>query len=475
MNAQPLPVIIVGAGPCGLVVGLALKQYGVPFVIIERASRSKICSNAGSGFELAPTAVDILDRLGVDIYKFMNTYYGMKMFTVEGKEIRSMEITDEYKGGSVNRAEMQNSLLEILFPTAEDEEGVLFCGSGLETYREVIEEGADVGKVVATLSSGVELSGCVLLACDGIHSRTRAILHGCQEDPQHFCKAVVYWGKTSAPKGSALEVEFRKTQLGKGGEAAPLNMPIVGMPTLRAPASYFIIASQGGTMLNWGITIYSKEKRFSKNNDGVDLTRRGGGPLTEEEKEKLFDFTSHGRTSTSIMRGVKNNPLLELLMAATPAEDITEAGLFDRENLNLPFTSETKLVALLGDAAHPQTPYLGQGVNMAITDAYMYATNIALAFNSKTKSLKDAISSCDTDMRRKEAKKVVKLARLFCTLAISQNIFLVLFTRLYSKFASQSEIMNQITQTDTSNRHYLAELDEKLCSPKEQESMRKKA
>ncbi|MGB0772837.1 MAG: hypothetical protein ACPGQK_10715, partial [Paracoccaceae bacterium] len=29
-----------------MVLGLSLQKYGVPFVIIERASRSKICSNA---------------------------------------------------------------------------------------------------------------------------------------------------------------------------------------------------------------------------------------------------------------------------------------------------------------------------------------------------------------------------------------------------------------------------------------------
>lgn len=127
-SQQQLPVIIVGAGPCGLVTGLALKQYGVPFVIIERASRSKICSNAGSGFELAPTAVEILEnRLGVDISKLIKVYQGMKMYTIEGKHIRSTEIPPDYKGGSVNRAEMQNYLLEILFPTPEDEEGFSFA------------------------------------------------------------------------------------------------------------------------------------------------------------------------------------------------------------------------------------------------------------------------------------------------------------------------------------------------------------
>lgn len=357
---EQLPVIIVGGGPCGLVTGLALKQYGVPFVIIERASRSKICSNAGSGFELAPTSVNILqERMGIDIYKFINMYEGMNMYTMEGKPIREANIPPDYKGGSVNRAEMQNFLLGILFPNSADEEGILFCGSGIDTYQENEKE----GRVTAILTSGKTIDGCVLLACDGIHSRCRAVLNGgydakqdwetnCkvgnEKDPMHYCKAMVYWGKTRAAKGSELYEIFERTQRAKGDKHKHANIPLVGFPSFRAPTSVFIVPSQNGTMLNWAFTIESKKQNFSKNNDGKDLTRRGGGPLTEDEKKVLFDFTNHGRKSKSVVRGVKDYPLVEKLIAATPAEDITEAGLFDRKNLNLPFTSESKLVALLG-------------------------------------------------------------------------------------------------------------------------------
>jgi len=453
-------------------------------VIIERASRSKICSNAGSGFELAPTSVQILhERMGVDIFKIINVYKGMTMGTMEGKHNRTVKIPPDYQGGSVNRAEMQNYLLNIVFPTPEDEEGILFCGSGIDTYIEDERQ----GKVTAVLNSGQTIDGCVLLACDGIHSRCRAVLLGgydnnkdwetnCEvgkeKDPLHFCNAMVYWGKTSAPRGTDLEATFAKTQKVKEFGDKQVSVPIAGVPSLRAPSSVFIIPSDDGTMLNWAFTVYSKKQNFSKNNDGKDLTRRGGGPLTEDEKKAIFDFTSHGRKSKSLMKGVKDYPLIEQLIAATPAEDITEAGLFDRKNLNVPFTSESKLVALLGDAAHPQTPFLGQGVNMAILDAYVYATNIALALKSQKMTVKEAISHCDTESRRKSAKSVVKEARLFCNLAISQNPVVMAFMYLYTKLAPDSEFISLIVQTDKSNREFLKELDEQRCTPREQTAMR---
>ena len=364
-KAEPLPVIIVGAGPCGLVVAATLRRYGIPFVIIERAARHKICSNAGSGFEFAPTSIEILkNRLGIDISKILSAYNGMTILTVEGRKVRHSRLPADYAGGSVNRAELQKHLLGVVFPSAEEEEGVLFCGSGIESYREEEEQ----GRVVATLVPGDDggpektIAGCVLLACDGIHSRCRAVMHGGYEssksgvrgknstrDPLHFCNTMAYWGKVAAPEGSDLQKEWAKTQrTSEKDGAAHCTSFVFGLATSRAPAGFFIVPSHNGTMLNWAVTIYSKAPQVSGGNDGSDLTRRGGGVLTEQEKERLFAFGSHGSDSESVVRGVKKFPLLEQLIESTPAQDITEAGLYDRENLDLPYSSEKKLVALLG-------------------------------------------------------------------------------------------------------------------------------
>lgn len=487
-----LPVIIVGAGPCGLVTALALKKYSIPFVIIEKASRSKICSNAGSGFELAKTAVEILqNRLGIDVAKFMSFYEGMAVLGNDGQIIRHARVQDDFVGGAVNRADLQNYLLDQIFPSSNDEKGVLLCGSGLETYREEIQEGAAGGKVVAKLTSGEEISGCVLLACDGIHSRVRAVLHGGydtnqdwktnsdranEKDPLHFCNAIVYWGATNVPKGSALEHEFVKTQTAKTPKKGESNNYCTSfaftITTPNQPASLFCVPSQNGTVLNWAITLKSDAPTRSKNNNGKDLTRRGGGPLTEAEKKRLFDFTGRGGNSDSVFEGITNFPFLQQLIELTPASDITEAGLFDRENLDLPFSSDSNLVALLGDSAHPQTPFLAQGVNMAIADAYVYATNIAMTYKMKKKSLPEAISECSTDSRHKESKTTVGIARTACNILTSQRLFWYSLVYLYCRFASAKELMSQMEKGDDSNRNFLKHLDEKICNPKEQELMR---
>mmetsp|Transcript_2697 Transcript_2697/g.6409 ORF Transcript_2697/g.6409 Transcript_2697/m.6409 type:complete len:470 (+) Transcript_2697:137-1546(+) len=380
-DPKKLPVIIAGAGPCGLVAAATFQQRNIPFVIVEKVSRSTICSNAGSGFELAPTAIEILQEgLGIEVSNFLSTYEGMCFMTVEGKTFRTAVLPSHYKGGSVNRAEMQNFLLEHLFASPEDEEGVLLCGSGIDSYREV-EEGGKIKTLVVKLASGRELVGCALLACDGIHSKCRSVMHPPETDPLHYCNSICYWGKTLASNGSNLEREFKKTQQHtlqqqsssadpKEGHPVTTHKTsfVLAMATPKVPAVLFIVPSKSsqddhGTMLNWGLTIASKTPPAARK-DGGDSTRRGGGVLTEAQKTELLSFGKHlpggdngrrwsgwcgKRNSTgSLLEGIQDFPLLEELLKVTPAREITEAGFYDRKNLDLPFTSKGKLVALLG-------------------------------------------------------------------------------------------------------------------------------
>lgn len=49
------PVVIAGAGPCGLVAALTFEKSNIPYIIYEKTTTDKLCSNAGSGIDMAPT------------------------------------------------------------------------------------------------------------------------------------------------------------------------------------------------------------------------------------------------------------------------------------------------------------------------------------------------------------------------------------------------------------------------------------
>ncbi|MBD2068225.1 FAD-dependent monooxygenase [Leptolyngbya sp. FACHB-671] len=72
---------------------------------------------------------------------------------------------------------------------------------------------------------------------------------------------------------------------------------------------------------------------------------------------------------------------VEAIIEATPEEDIVERPIWDR--LPLPHWSKGR-VTLLGDAAHPVVPSLGQGANMAFEDAYELAEYLSTAPDIET-------------------------------------------------------------------------------------------
>lgn len=91
--SKEFPVIIAGAGPCGLVAALTLKQEGVPFVVVERTQRATICSNAGSGFDLAASALEILtSRLNMNTETIIRSYSGIFLEDMNGSEMVCMAV-----------------------------------------------------------------------------------------------------------------------------------------------------------------------------------------------------------------------------------------------------------------------------------------------------------------------------------------------------------------------------------------------
>merc|ERR1711937_1000837 len=113
----------------------------------------------------------------------------------------------------------------------------------------------------------------------------------------------------------------------------------------------------------------------------------------------------------------------------------------------------------------------GQGVNMAIADAFVYATNIAVAKKNKTNP-REAISKSTTADRHKSAKSTVKMARLMCTIFTSQNPFICFLNYLMCRYMPTKYIVSTVDDADKSNSDFLKFLDETCCSPKEQDVLK---
>jgi 2-polyprenyl-6-methoxyphenol hydroxylase-like FAD-dependent oxidoreductase len=114
-------------------------------------------------------------------------------------------------------------------------------------------------------------------------------------------------------------------------------------------------------------------------------------------------------------------------LQATPASATARVGLFDRENLNLPYVQGR--VALLGDAAHPQSPSIGQGVNMPIVDGYVCATKLGKERTSATTTTNPmhvvaALAAYDSTTSRKGVNSVIQVARSYGDVSVSERPFM---------------------------------------------------
>lgn len=437
-----MPVIIAGAGPCGLVAALTLQNKGIPFVLYERASREKVCSNAGSGFDMAPTAVDILrTKLCVDMKKAMRPYEHLYVGDMKGRHVNTFRFEDMSKNardfGFANRSDLQNALLDSIMQDKTDEEqnAILKCKITVSGYS---NKG---NHVEVKLSDGTTVKGTALLACDGIHSSVRKHMHRDVNDDFHYCGQECWWGKTTIQPGSKLDLELNKVEKGSDMKGS-VAISLVG--DRKRPGAFFS-GPVGESTHAWVYVV--KQKQSPLANQTNDLVRRGGTILTEEAKHLELEKPITNRSK-----------LLRQFIRETPASDITRTGLFDRKNLKLPFVD--RRVALLGDAAHPQSPMMGQGANMAIVDGYVVASRLAAAkMNDNSNIVTTVLADYDCDVRRKGIKKVIDDSRKYGNFVVSSNPFTCWTTKMVLKCIPPSLLMKEMVRGDKSNKKFVEAMD----------------
>ena len=153
------------------------------------------------------------------------------------------------------------------------------------------------------------------------------------------------------------------------------------------------------------------------------------------------------------------------LIAGATERKVTLVGLYDRADLDLAWTSEGGRVALLGDAAHPQSPMQGQGVNMAICDAYCVASRLAAAQqDGGTGTVQASLRAYDNKTRRKQVNKIIQEARDITGWVVSKNRLVALGMRYaFPRLTSLGTTLGLRYRPDVANSMEVASLDEELA------------
>ncbi len=210
----------------------------------------------------------------------------------------------------------RGELLEIL-ARAVGEEGIVHCGMECVGFRQ------DASSVTALFADGHEERGAALVAADGLESAIRAKLIG---DGRPRYSGATVWRALPEYEHRSLGLDFAQQVYG--------------------PASIFGMFPVDERLFWWGSQIRPE--------GAID-------PPIGRKQDLLNTFAGWPAE-------------VQRVIEATPEEQLFRQDLYDRKPLE---RWRNGRVTLLGDAAHPTTPTLGQGAGMAIEDGVVLGRELA--------------------------------------------------------------------------------------------------
>lgn len=367
-------IAIVGAGIGGIALAVACLHRGIPFTIYERDENFEARSQGyGLTLQQASKAMD-----GFGIFSLEKVIISTRhlVHTKDGKVIGEWGMrkwlqsepkkTPKRTNIHIARQELRLALLEQLggFDTVK-------WNHQLVSYKENEDEAVELsfqvdGKIKTTKAD-------LVVGADGIRSAVRNILIGDEISPLRYLGCIVILGicPLSALEGVDKSLLDSATvfQTGNGNER------IYMMP-------------YDANSVMWQLSF----------------------PISEQEAKALSSKGKQALKEEAITRTQWHEPIPQIVKATLESQ-ISGYPVYDRELLQPELLEKGKQITLIGDAAHPMSPFKGQGANQALLDALSLARKIHKECrpltNWKEKGIrKTVLTDFEAEMLKRSAKKV---------------------------------------------------------------------
>ena len=310
-------VAIVGAGIGGLFAANALVAQGIPVSVYEQAPA---IGEVGAGVFLTPNSVRHLERIGLGAA--VETWgarvgHESRYFRHDGAPIAPVQVTDS-SGWNATFGMHRADLVEILAGALPV--GIVHTGHRCTGFDQ------DEHIAVISFANGASIESDIVIAADGIHSELRPYVFASSQPV--FSGSVAYRGLVSHERVPHWPADRWQMWLGKGRHF--LAFPV-----------------RAGALINYV----------------------GFVPTDEEMKES---WSAPGDPDVLRQAFAGWDPRIHELL--NEVQMTFRWALYDREPL--PVWTRQRL-SLLGDAAHPMLPHLGQGANQSIEDGMALAVILA--------------------------------------------------------------------------------------------------
>lgn len=297
--------LVVGAGIGGLTAAIALRRAGWQPIVLERAERFE---PVGAGISVFPNAVHCLRGLGLTerIDAVPAMHLAGGMHTSRGERLTSADVgVLDEHFGAPLLILHRAALHELLLGALEP--GDVRLGATVAGFDQ------DANGVTVHFADGSSERGDLLVGADGLRSTVRTEVIG--DGAPRYAGYVAWRGLAERDVSGRPVGEF----WGRG-------------------AVFGVIPLPGGLVYWFG---------------------------TKREPEGGLD-TPEQRKADALAMFANWHPSIPELIEDTPADAILRNDICDRA----PHRGWSRgRVTLLGDAAHPMTPHLGQGACQAIEDA----------------------------------------------------------------------------------------------------------
>jgi 2-polyprenyl-6-methoxyphenol hydroxylase-like FAD-dependent oxidoreductase len=303
-----MKAMIIGSGIAGLIAAIALRKAGLQVVVYERAPR---LTEVGAGISLWSNALRALDKLGVGAI-IRERIEPLRRSEFRGKN--GFLVAASFPASQLEQALGYRPVIGMLH-RAELVESLAGClPTDVARYGYEALAVRDTGEQVEVeFANGHREVSDLVIGADGIHSKVRSLL--LDSSPPRYCGYTCFRGVTTRPY--SIEPGYLGEWWGRGCR--------LGITTLSNHRVY------------WWATINAPQN------------------LRVEDKRTWICDQFRGWAE----------PIPELL-SSTPDVAFFQNDIIDRAPNRNWYKGRCLLI---GDAAHPTTPNLGQGGCLAIEDA----------------------------------------------------------------------------------------------------------